>query len=185
MDLIEQYSNSTNLSSRIRIHENYSINAQDWHSWLLEQMKLNPNTRILELGCGDGSFWFKNKDDIPKGLKVTLSDNFAGMLWHTKEKLDDFFDFRYEQINAEEITFEENSFDVVIANHMLYHVPDRKQALKEVRRVLKKGGVFYCSTIGNSHLIEFGELLREWRKAVKGVFFKSAVKRISRWIENY
>jgi ubiquinone/menaquinone biosynthesis C-methylase UbiE len=162
MDLIEQYSNSTNLSSRIRIHENYSVNEQDWHSWLLEQMKLNPNIRVLELGCGDGSFWYKNKDGIHKGLKVTLSDNFAGMLNHTKEKLDDFFDFRYEQINAEEIPFEEDSFDVVIANHMLYHVPDRKQALKEVRRVLKTGGVFYCSTIGNSHLIEFGELLRDF-----------------------
>jgi ubiquinone/menaquinone biosynthesis C-methylase UbiE len=176
MDLPEQYSSSTNLSSRIRIHENYSVNKQDWHSWLFEQMKLTPDNRVLELGCGDGSFWYKNKKGIPKGLKVTLSDHFTGMLNHAKEKLDDFFDFWYEQINAEEIPFEENSFDIVMANHMLYHVPERKQALKEVRRVLKSGGIFYCSTIGKSHLTEFGELLQEFDSSLNYISVNSNAK---------
>jgi ubiquinone/menaquinone biosynthesis C-methylase UbiE len=166
-DLREQYSSSTNLTSRIRIHERYSVNKQEWHSWLLEQMHINANNRVLELGCGDGSFWYKNKGSIPKCLDVTLSDNFTGMLSDTKRNLDELFDFKYEQINIEEIPFEDDSFDVIIANHMLYHVLDRKKALKEVRRVLKTDGIFYCSTIGKTHLVEFGKLLKDFDHDLK------------------
>jgi ubiquinone/menaquinone biosynthesis C-methylase UbiE len=168
-DLSYQYSSSVNLSSRIQIHELYSVNKQDWHSWLLEQINLNANCRVLELGCGNGAFWYKTKHLIPKGLDVTLSDYYNGMLVDTKKNLEEFFDFKYKQINIQEIPFETDSFDVIIANHMLYHVPDRKQALKEVRRVLKTGGVFYCSTIGNSHLVEFGELLKDFDPDLKYV----------------
>lgn len=46
----------------------------------------------------------------------------------------------------------------MIANHMLYHVPNRPQALAEIRRVLKADGRLYASTIGESHLDEIWEL---------------------------
>ncbi len=64
--------------------------------------------------------------------------------------------------NIEDIPYEDNSFDIIIANHMLYHVPNRNKALEEVRRVLKPEGTFYCSTIGENHLKEFGELLQRF-----------------------
>jgi SAM-dependent methyltransferase len=47
----------------------------------------------------------------------------------------------------------------VIANHMLYHVPDRPKALAEIRRVLKPAGRFYASTIGKAHMHEMHELM--------------------------
>lgn len=161
-ELSEQYSDSGNLKSRIQIHELYSVNKQDWHSWLFEQMQLNTNKKVLELGCGNGVFWYKNKHRFPKGMHVTLSDNFAGMLSDTRKNLVDFDDFKYKQIDIQAIPSEVGSFDVIIANHMLYHVSDRQRALSEVRRILNDEGVFYCSTIGKSHLIEFGELLNDF-----------------------
>ena len=42
---------------------------------------------------------------------------------------------------------------------MLYHVPDIEKGLQEVRRVLKKGGVFYCATFGEHN---FTDRLAEW-----------------------
>jgi len=53
----------------------------------------------------------------------------------------------------------------VIANHMLYHVPDRPRAFAEIRRVLVPGGTFHASTNGRGHLAELVALIpgqSEW-----------------------
>ena len=52
------------------------------------------------------------------------------------------------------LPFEADTFDAVVANHMLYHVPDRAQALAEMQRVLKPGGQVYLATNGLAHLRE-------------------------------
>lgn len=51
------------------------------------------------------------------------------------------------------------SFDAIIANHMLYHVPELDMALSEANRILRHGGVFFASTIGQENMREFRELL--------------------------
>lgn len=45
-------------------------------------------------------------------------------------------------VNIEEIPYKDEQFDRVIANMMLYHVPNIQKALSEVNRVLKDGGIF-------------------------------------------
>ncbi|TYS70485.1 class I SAM-dependent methyltransferase [Sutcliffiella horikoshii] len=162
----EQYKNSSNLNTRIDIHHLYSTNKEDWYIWLFDQYDISPNSNILEIGCGDGTFWYKNSDRIPRGWNITLSDFSLGMIESAKNKLRDIPNITYLQLNIEEIPFENNHFDVVIANHMLYHVQNRKNALKEVRRVLKKDGVFYCSTIGQNHMREFGQLLNTFDSTI-------------------
>ena len=61
----------------------------------------------------------------------------------------------YQVIDIQNIPFEDDSFDIVIANMMLYHVPDLKKGLSEVRRVLKNGGNFYCATFGEHGIMEY------------------------------
>ena len=53
-----------------------------------------------------------------------------------------------------DLPFEDESFDGVVANHMLYHVPDRPQALAEIRRVLRSAGRVFATTNGGDHLQE-------------------------------
>lgn len=162
--LDDQYKNSLNLDIRISIHELFSTNKKDWHIWLIEQYNIPKNSRILELGCGNGVFWDKNAHLVPENWDITLSDFSPGMLKDAEKNIGNSPNIQYKQINIMDIPFEDKCFDIVIANHMLYHVPDIDRALKEVRRVLKPSGKFYASTIGESHLIEINQLLQDFDK---------------------
>ena len=59
------------------------------------------------------------------------------------------------QPESNKCVFEDETFDIVIANHMLFHVPDLNKALLEVKRVLKDNGVFYSATDGNGGMRPF------------------------------
>ena len=76
--------------------------------------------------------------------------------------------FTFQIIDAQAIPCADECFDVVIANHMLYHVPDRARALSEIRRILKPGGHCYATTIGENHLQELDDLVEQ--VANTGVF---------------
>jgi SAM-dependent methyltransferase len=67
--------------------------------------------------------------------------------------------FQFMVIDAQSIPFNNHTFDIVIANHMLYHVPDQVKALAEIRRILKPSGQFYASTGGGAHLKEIHDLV--------------------------
>ena len=62
--------------------------------------------------------------------------------------------FSFQVVDVQAIPFDDNSFDAVLANHMLYHVPDLSQAFSEIRRVLRPQGKFYATTNGTAHLQE-------------------------------
>ena len=69
-------------------------------------------------------------------------------------------------LDAQQIPSEADTFDAAIANHMLYHVPDRARALAEMQRVLKPGGAVYLATNGLSHLHELFELEHRFDPAI-------------------
>jgi SAM-dependent methyltransferase len=157
--LTEQYKDASNLKARIDLHRRFSVNAYGWHLWVFDQIRLAPDSRVLELGCGPGRLWSENIMRTPVGWDITLSDFSPGMLQEAQYNLADHAHrFRFEIIDAQSIPFELGRFDAVIANHMLYHVPDRAAALSEIRRVLKPGGRLYATTVGESHLSELTDL---------------------------
>ncbi len=63
-------------------------------------------------------------------------------------------------LDAQTIPFPDASFDTVVANHMLYHVPDLPRALGEIARVLSPGGRLIAATNGAAHLLELEQELR-------------------------
>jgi SAM-dependent methyltransferase len=69
--------------------------------------------------------------------------------------------YKFKEIDAQEIPFEDEMFDAVIANFMLYHVPDRPKALREIRRVLKPGGKLIAATAGDQHMQEMMGFIRQ------------------------
>lgn len=151
----EQYANSNNLNTRISIHEKYSVNKIGFGNWIVSKYEITNGMRVLELGCGTGDMWNNNIDIIAPCAELILTDFSEGMLETAKANVGIWDNITYQVVDMQEIPFKENHFDVVIANMMLYHVPNLDQGLKEVRRVLKKGGKFYGATYGEHGIIEY------------------------------
>ena len=143
------------------LHQKFSTNPQGWSNWVFDQLlQLPDNANILELGCGSGVLWKETSQRVPAGWTITLSDLSDGMLDSTWRNLViTGRSFKFERIDAQSIPYADGTFDAVIANHMLYHVPDRRRALKEVRRVLKDKGILFASTLGKNHMREMWDLL--------------------------
>jgi SAM-dependent methyltransferase len=159
--LIEQYQTAANLNARIRLHQRFSTNPYGWHRWVFDQFHLPAQCNILELGCGAGDLLLENRDRIPQGWEIILTDFSAGMLQLAQERLQTFHPFRFELLDARSIPyrFESQSLDAVIANHMLFHISDREMVFAEIRRILKPGGYLFATTTGRRHLKEVAELL--------------------------
>lgn len=151
----KQYSDSGNLGIRISIHSKYSTNKQGFGNWINEQYGLFNGCRILELGCGNGNMWEEKINRIGEKSKLILSDFSEGMVREVEEKYGNYKNVFFRQINIEEIPYEDNTFDIVIANMMLYHVQNLDKALKETARVLKKSGKFYSATFGENGIHKY------------------------------
>jgi ubiquinone/menaquinone biosynthesis C-methylase UbiE len=116
----------------------------------------------LELGCGHGLLWKENVGRIPSDWDITLSDLSPGMLdsaWRNLVVIGR--SFKFKEIDAQEIPFDDETFDAVIANHMLYHIPDKPKALSEIKRVLKPNGVLFATTIGQNHFKEMADWIQK------------------------
>lgn len=189
--LTEQYKTAVNLNARLGLHEGYSANPHGFHCWALDQFDLPPRSRVLEIGCGPGMLWVRNADRIAAGWKITLTDFSAGMLAEARRNLVGAgHDFSHVQADAQAIPFPDACFDAVIANHMLYHVPDRARAFAEVRRVLRPGGAFYAATNGAGHLRELDEAIQRVAPSlpdrISGNAFslENGMDQLTRWFVN-
>ena len=179
----EQYKSADNLTARVDLHKAFSTNKYGWFRWVFDQLDLPSNAHILEIGCGRGDLWLQNMERIPAAWNASLSDFSEGMLAQTKTNLTAAaHSFKYVQIDIHEIPFDDDQFDAVIANHMLYHVPDRDKALTEVTRVISPGGKFYATTVSTGHMSELRQLMSDF--AGQEISFDSDSRRLDFVLEN-
>jgi SAM-dependent methyltransferase len=151
----EQYHDSSNLTKRSGLHERFSTNPSGWFNWVAEQIEQPGPCRVLEIGCGSGLLWKSQGARLPQTWQVTLSDFSPGMVAQARAaQQGQTRAYQYAVNDAQALPFADSSFDILIANHMLYHVPDRPRALAEFQRVLRKGGLLAAATNGRQHLHE-------------------------------
>jgi SAM-dependent methyltransferase len=161
--LREQYKDGSNLSARVRLHGRFSTNRYGIFRWIFDRISAGPDARILELGTGTALFWTQNAQRIPARWRITLTDFSPGMIAEARARLAGLpHRFHYLQTDAQALPFADRSFDAVIANHMLYHVPDISRALGEIRRVLAPGGRCYAATMGLANMREFDQMVRRF-----------------------
>jgi ubiquinone/menaquinone biosynthesis C-methylase UbiE len=159
----QQYSTPSFLIDRLNLWS-YGSNPVPLQKWIFSKLQLQGNKRILELGCGTGQLWFENQNEIPPTCTFILSDFSQEMVESAKKNLKSLtFSKKFEIIDAaESIPYEDQTFDLVLGCHMLYHVPNIQQTLESIHRVLKSGGFFITTTVSQRHIFELTEFLLQF-----------------------
>lgn len=135
-----------------------TIRCYEWRG-ILDTVKaaiaLDKSTRWLDFGCGNG------------GLVRHCKDNLGCAIWGYEEGWirDRAANGGIPLLSSSDLVEVRGSFDVVTAIEVLEHVPDPLQTLKEIRALLRPGGLFFFTT-GNaepqkSHLLHWPYLIPE------------------------
>jgi SAM-dependent methyltransferase len=164
--LQHHYKDASRLDARMHLHAKYSTNTHGFFPWVFKHLRLPPLCQVLEVGCGAGSLWLANRHRLPAGWHVTLSDVSAGMLATAHHQLCPYsHSWRFVVHDVEAVPFATHSFAAIIANHMLYHVPNRSAAYAEFCRVLTPSGTLYAATNSKDTMHELDALVQRFRHA--------------------
>lgn len=126
--------------------------------------------KTLDVGCGGG---FSCEFMAERGAIVSGIDQSEKCVQAAKNHASiSGFEIDYRQGLAENMPYDDNTFDVVICVDVLEHVADYKQVVSEVHRILKPGGLFFFDTINrtfSSQVVMIGlmeNILQEIRRGV-------------------
>lgn len=144
------YSDPTRLEERFKAWREY--HDPDMLSLILQAVAEEPVSQVLEVGCGDGRFSEQLRDEL--GARVVAFDFSPGMAAQAALR---GLDVQIGDIQL--MPWPDGQFDVVVANWMLYHVPDLDRGLDEIRRVLRPGGRLIASTMSTTHMREMWDLV--------------------------
>ena len=110
----------------------------------LKKMQLKPNSKFLDLGCGEGRHCFgayMSEEIDVFGFDMSLSD-----VGKAKENFDQFNEntstksCNFGVADAKKLPFKDNTFDFIICSEVLEHIIDYQSALSEINRILKPEG---------------------------------------------
>lgn len=124
--------------------------------------QVGPQAQVLDCGVGSGSLSIALDSVLTDPVTFHGIDTSAKMLVQARSKMHAAgLRTHLKQADVLSLPYDDQSFDVVMAAHVLEHLPDPKRAIKEMIRVLKPGGaVFVCVTRPSL----FGALIQlKWR----------------------
>jgi SAM-dependent methyltransferase len=151
----EQYRDPSRLSRRATLHARYGTATTPWFDWVTARLQLQPDQHVLEAGCGPGWLWIEAAERLPPGVQLTLTDLSEGMVAAAvgavratgrPARVDG------RAADLQELPFDDAVFDRVVANHMLYHLPDPARGVAELARVVRDDGLVMAATNGRGHL---------------------------------
>ncbi len=137
------------------MRDKYAIPRIDFPLWAINGIMWRGDEKVLDVGCGYGQYYDKLLDRVP-GAEYYGVDLFQGVL-RSHSGADTG---RLSVADAVALPYPSGTFDVVMANHMLYHVPDIEAAIREIRRVMKPTGVMMAPTHSVQTMPELRVLLR-------------------------
>jgi SAM-dependent methyltransferase len=149
-----QYEDDRHLSARQRLWQ-CQVPAFDIAVWVLELAELMPGMRVLDAGCGNGIYLRALRE---RGVNAVGCDLSPGMLRG----------IAHQAVVTADVTalpVRDGAFDVVIAAHLLDLVPDRRGAVRELRRALRIGGSCVAVTTGAQHLRSLRDLIESAARA--------------------
>lgn len=149
-----QYGDSEKLRIRIETHRRYTEGEDDHLTVELGHIAPRPGLLALDVGCGTGRLAGTLRD---RGVGYVGLDASAGLLREARTKTGE----QYVQGDAQALPIADARFDRVLAMNALYHLPDWRRALLEMRRVARPGGRVVMSTNGADAMRRIYDVHRE------------------------
>lgn len=147
------------LSERLDWLEKSGSNPHPWRQWLFDHLCAIDPLRVLELGSGSGVLWSENLGRLGMRWEIVVSDVSEAKLIQCQERIGPRRGFDFQVIDAHNIPYPDDYFDVVVADHLLHRISDPDAVLREIRRVLRRGGKLLVSAIGKRNLFEMEGLV--------------------------
>jgi SAM-dependent methyltransferase len=147
------YATDESLRVRQMIHEQHSVPPGDFIAWALSSVQWRGDERVLDAGCGPGG-WAKVLLEHLPAIQYYGLDLSPGMMRNHPQRSRSLIG------DAVRLPYPDAAFDVVMANHMLFHMQDIDATLSELRRVLKPNGYLMATSNSVHNLPEFQQLLR-------------------------
>jgi SAM-dependent methyltransferase len=149
----QAYADDVRLDVRRRTHQLYTLDPVDFGRWTLERLPWRGDERVLDVGCGPGDLLCQMARQHT-GWGVLVGFDFsAGMVTQAARQAAGLAHFFVG--DAQAMPFSDGAFDVVMARHMLYHVPDIDRAVSEAARVLRPGGYLLATTNSANTMPEY------------------------------
>jgi len=125
---------------------------------LMSKIDTAPITAVLEIACGTGRVTRHLRDRFDNAVTITATDISADMITVAEGKVTNgLVAFKVE--DAQQLSFADNTFDLVVCQFGLMFLPDKKKGIREALRVLKPGGTFMFSTWDKTENIPIMKLI--------------------------
>ncbi|HMS64960.1 MAG TPA: class I SAM-dependent methyltransferase [Ignavibacteria bacterium] len=142
---------------------------------LANRVNKNSTVSILEIASGTGRVTKHLRKNLPLPVKISATDISEDMLAIAKELLKDH-SIEFLTADAQDLPYDDNSFDTVICQFGIMFFPDKPKAMSEAYRVLKPGGVMLFNTwdkIENNPLVHTShKFVNEFFKNDPPAFYK-------------
>ncbi|MGX6442573.1 demethylmenaquinone methyltransferase [Neobacillus sp. K501] len=149
-----------------------------WRKDTMKRMNVQKGSKALDVCCGTADWTIALAEAVGPSGEVTGLDFSQNMLNVGIEKVKNL-GLKHVTLthgNAMELPFPDNSFDYVTIGFGLRNVPDYLQVLKEMRRVLKPGGVAVCLETSQPTLIGYKQLFFFYFRYIMPIFGKLFAK---------
>lgn len=146
----QQYKTKDNLDIRFQTHRQYTQPKIDFVTWVIDQSSWTGSEIVLDVGSGSGNY----VTAVQKRAHLYIAGDLSvGMLASIDPSISRI------QLDAQRLPMAETSVDVVLANHMLYHVPNLGECLRQIHRVLRADGRLIAATNSRNNMAELRHLI--------------------------
>ena len=132
------------------------------HAALLDQARIGPGDRVLEVGCGTGNLALRLKRRHPSVEVVGLDPDGPALDRAVRKSRRAGLDIRWDRGFADTLPYPDATFQLVLSSMMLHHLEadDRPAALREIARVLVPGGALLVLDLGGGRDDNDGRMSR-------------------------
>jgi ubiquinone/menaquinone biosynthesis C-methylase UbiE len=156
------------LDIRIRTHQLYTRPQVDFAQWVLGQIRWRGDELVLDVGCGSGLYVDPVLARLDQGGRLVSADLSLGMLKQVASR-SPVPPIGLLNADAMELPLATGSCDVVLANHVLYHLQDIGRGVGEIYRVLRAQGHLIAATNASDSMQRF---LDEMEKAAAALGYE-------------